>query len=1240
MTTVAEIQAQNAQFRAARDSPVGSPNHITQAEYEQAMANQRAMMASIQQPLPTQVWENRVVTPPPASLPVQKWDRSTTVVQQRPTVTPPPTASFLPVEPGTPQYYTQKSPSGTTWVASHSGAPIAPRYNPEMVIQEVKTKAPDLLSKLPSNAVPVAFNQSTQELSYLTKEQYAGYQASVDYYTKAGYPEFAGKYAPLSVPATNIAKLQEVPSRVTSIENGKLVYTPTPTLVGVLKTAAEQAGVQNKLTQDILHGGKELTLTSPLGTAPVLDTSEKRELALEVVTAAIIAPSLGVIGTAKAIGVGIGVGQIVKTGSTVYSGGNIWESGLTGEEIIRSGATGVIFTGVGKGMLEGVSKLGETGAKIAGYVKMPTGEIVPVLPQTTKEAVGASLGRFAISAFGDIPVSAGMTYMRKGDYTEADLVSDVALSTLFAGIGEFGVPVAGRVVNKFVDTTVGGKLVNAVADFNERIRGVKATAFKTGKELVVYKAGDGEIDIASFREFDTYSTRITKKQADLFRNNPPSKAELAGTEVTRSLVGGSEVEPDFLTKTNYQLQVTKRGNLAEGQVRILETSPDYTKIMDYESKATVSKVLSDIGEQSASEIYMAQRMTPSQFEQTRPAQPVISTVKGENIAQTKMLIGDLRKLTDVSEFGLSKGISDIVFDVDAQATVKLMTGKGSVRVLSENEVSPPKVQESLVKATDITTGVEKTDTNLLFVTKNVKIIGGVPETQFTVERTISDIQLWGKAKEPVLPIPKDAGIEAPKLGVIKEAEYAQDFSGVTRPKSIKTLGENLLENTVRQESELAIKTALEDMGEQTGLPSKYDEGTNAINQKTFKQLIKEQTTNFIADLQTGNREANILTNIKTGKVGEVDAVSALKDFGYTENAAKEIFNLYSPDTVANSNISKAFLQQQSKIKSGLDLKEYNRLTAKNVGGEKPFEGYIKEGFDPIDPNAYEAYSRNSNTAKLVKELQSKLPKSGDRNTLVALPKNILDVAPKSLGVSLDNVKQTISNMSVATPTFSQQTLRSSVGAQQIINPFLSFRGKAYYNQNQREQYDDDQIFVSYPQSGLPQPQAIANDLSRNVKINVQFKTSQIFDVNTIGQPQPTKPTTGTIFDQNYKPKEIGDLTGGTMLTPIGGTTIIRLPKIIPQPIQDQEQSQKQIPDQILEQDTRRTDTITDIFDKPPYQKTSAWFIPSGGKSGFSSGGIFRSGRKTGKKSYKREYPILTGLQLLGAKESGEERSVF
>jgi hypothetical protein len=57
-------------------------------------------------------------------------------------------------------------------------------------------------------------------------------------------------------------------------------------------------------------------------------------------------------------------------------------------------------------------------------------------------------------------------------------------------------------------------------------------------------------------------------------------------------------------------------------------------------------------------------------------------------------------------------------------------------------------------------------------------------------------------------------------------------------------------------------------------------------------------------------------------------------------------------------------------------------------------------------------------------------------------------------------------------------------------------------------------------------------------------------------------------------------------------------------------------------------------------KNNFWYAPFGAKSGFGDGDIFRSGRKTGKKSIKREYPILTGLQLLGKKESGEESSIF
>ncbi|MFA5365723.1 MAG: hypothetical protein WC325_11135, partial [Candidatus Bathyarchaeia archaeon] len=71
-------------------------------------------------PLPTMKWENRVITPPPISLPTQVWERPANVVQHNPTQISP-----LPADPTSPTYAVQGSYvlAGST-VVDAKGTPI------------------------------------------------------------------------------------------------------------------------------------------------------------------------------------------------------------------------------------------------------------------------------------------------------------------------------------------------------------------------------------------------------------------------------------------------------------------------------------------------------------------------------------------------------------------------------------------------------------------------------------------------------------------------------------------------------------------------------------------------------------------------------------------------------------------------------------------------------------------------------------------------------------------------------------------------------------------------------------------------------------------------------------------------------------------------------------------------------------------------------------------------------------
>ena len=94
--------------------------------------------------------------------------------------------------------------------------------------------------------------------------------------------------------------------------------------------------------------------------------------------AGIAAPLLGPVGAVSAVGLGVGVSQVMKTGATIIGGGDVGKSLLTPQEAYEAATGGLIFSGVGKGVYAGVTMAG--GGKIltgfgVGATKTVTGVI-------------------------------------------------------------------------------------------------------------------------------------------------------------------------------------------------------------------------------------------------------------------------------------------------------------------------------------------------------------------------------------------------------------------------------------------------------------------------------------------------------------------------------------------------------------------------------------------------------------------------------------------------------------------------------------------------------------------------------------------------------------------------------------------------------------------------------------------------------------------------------------------------
>lgn len=222
------------------------------------------------------------------------------------------------------------------------------------------------------------------------------------------------------------------------------------------------------------------------------------------------------------------MGVLIGAGSSVAvsEGASLLLTGkpLSVPELAQAGAEGVIFAGLGVGILEGVSRFGSTGAKIAGYTRV-AGKKIPVIPASTRQMISVELSRSAI--FGGVGVVAsGVSSGGKVEEMAVSGLSGAAFSLAFSAIGRGYYRLSGKVP---VEIT--------------RTAGAKEKTFKS--EAFV---GESE-SITSTSNIDLlYSVEKTKVSKDYLKwyegfksEFKPTEIEFVGTEYSSQL---QRVHPD------------------------------------------------------------------------------------------------------------------------------------------------------------------------------------------------------------------------------------------------------------------------------------------------------------------------------------------------------------------------------------------------------------------------------------------------------------------------------------------------------------------------------------------------------------------------------------------------------------------------------------------------------------------------------------------------------------------------
>jgi hypothetical protein len=228
-----------------------------------------------------------------------------------------------------------------------------------------------------------------------------------------------------------------------------------------------------------------------------------------VLLAGVTAPSMGLTGVTKAGLLGVGITQGVKTGTTLYEGGDVSKSLLTPKEAFEAGVGGVAFSGAGGAILGKAGLIGKSGLVAAG------------------ERVGINTA-----------MGAGVGFVQSGGKPEGAIQG-----------AEFGAVfgVAGETLGAFAKTSAGKKVSEFATNVKEKAFGVKATELVGASEIVKQsQVGPNEYEVTKLTEPLTRNTRISREEADFFRMVSNRKVSLAGTENVAQYGGG---EYDLYSKS-------------------------------------------------------------------------------------------------------------------------------------------------------------------------------------------------------------------------------------------------------------------------------------------------------------------------------------------------------------------------------------------------------------------------------------------------------------------------------------------------------------------------------------------------------------------------------------------------------------------------------------------------------------------------------------------------------------------
>lgn len=302
--------------------------------------------------------------------------------------------------------------------------------------------------------------------------------------------------------------------------------SPSPLQQGVLGHSPNIFGAVNTVT----------------GKQNIINTPQKAVFALEVLSAAVVAPAIGVGATILGAGANVAVSQGLRFVPSNPVTGQYQGTFGTPTQIIEQAAQGVIFAGAGKAILgagETVAKVGLKQAVLEGFESKAVMQTSPsIISGVAARAVWTAPGRVAVFTGMGATIGGGAEYVSTGKVTAQGVGTGALFGLAFSAGGEVAknvnakYDVTGKVSQ--ASDTVKNDIVYKNQAVLERLQNIDESQYKAYSNIAKYNPS--LVDKFVMKIADVAPDKPSKGYLGL-PNTPTMSSDLALKNTTLDIAG-------------------------------------------------------------------------------------------------------------------------------------------------------------------------------------------------------------------------------------------------------------------------------------------------------------------------------------------------------------------------------------------------------------------------------------------------------------------------------------------------------------------------------------------------------------------------------------------------------------------------------------------------------------------------------------------------------------------------------